>query len=87
MGVDDIADKSGQGIPVTVAKIYVMVVARRLKRCGSATRARREGPSLRVGHSSGATALPDMVDKIGTLGVPIKMADRSPDSCSAQAVG
>jgi len=40
-----------------------------------------------VGHSSGATALPDMVAKLGTLGVPIKLAIGLDSVFRNQAVG
>ena len=49
-----------------------MVVARRRSRCR--VQERQDQDDVLVGHSSGATALPDMVAKLDRLGAPVKLA-------------
>lgn len=73
LGLDDIADKlRQQGITVTVANY--------LSWSSLADEAAAEYKSGRirtivlVGHSSGATALPDMVARLDQLGAPVKLA-------------
>jgi len=73
MGLDDIADKlRAQGIPVTVANF--MSWSSLADEAAAGYKSGRLKTIILVGHSSGATALPDMVAKLGTLGVPIKLA-------------
>src|SRR5712672_4012598 len=72
LGLDDIAAKlERQGIPVTIANFVswssVSVEAAAEYRSGKVR------TIILVGHSSGATALPDMVAKLGQLGVPVKL--------------
>jgi hypothetical protein len=73
LGLDDIAYKlQQQGITVTVANY--------LSWSSLADEAAAEYKSGRirtivlVGHSSGATALPDMVERLDRLGAPVKLA-------------
>ena len=73
LGLDDLAAKlRAQGIPVTVSNY--------LNWSSLADQAAEEYKSGRtrtiilVGHSSGATALPDMVARLDQLGAPVKLA-------------
>ena len=73
LGLDEIAAKlRAQGIPVTVANFVSW------SSLADEAAAEYKKGSLRniilVGHSSGATALPDMVARLGHLGVPVKLA-------------
>ena len=73
LGLDDIAAKlRAQGVPVTVANF-----ASWSSLADEAAAGYRNGKLktiILVGHSSGATALPDMVAKLDELGVPVKLA-------------
>ena len=73
LGLDDIAAKlRAQGVPVTVANF-----ASWSSLADEAAAGHRSGKLktiILVGHSSGATALPDMVAKLDQLGVPVKLA-------------
>ncbi len=73
LGLDDIAARlQAQGIPVTVAN-FVSWSSLADEAAADYKRGRLKTIIL-VGHSSGATALPDMVAKLGQLGVPVKLA-------------
>ena len=73
LGLDDIAAKlESQGIPVTVANFVSW--SSLADEAAAAYRAGRIKTVILVGHSSGATALPDMINKLGQLGVPVKLA-------------
>jgi hypothetical protein len=73
LGLDDIAAKlQAQGIPVTVANFVSW--SSLADEAAAAYRAGRIKTVILVGHSSGATALPDMIAKLGQLGVPVKLA-------------
>jgi hypothetical protein len=73
LGLDDIADKlRSQGIPVTVANFVLW--SSLADDAAAAYKSGRVKTIILVGHSSGATALPDMVAKLGTQGVPVKLA-------------
>jgi hypothetical protein len=73
LGLDDIAAKlQAQGIPVTVANFASW------SSLADEAAAEYKSGTLKtiilVGHSSGATALPDMVAKLDRLGAPVKLA-------------
>lgn len=73
LGLDDIAAKlQAQGIPVTVANFVSW--SSLADEAAAGYRAGRLKTIILVGHSSGATALPDMINKLGQLGVPVKLA-------------
>ncbi|UFZ03964.1 hypothetical protein LQG66_33020 [Bradyrhizobium ontarionense] len=73
LGLDDIAAKlESQGIPNTVANFVSW--SSLADEAAAAYRAGRIKTIILVGHSSGATALPDMINKLGQLGVPVKLA-------------
>ena len=73
LGLDDIAAKlRRQGIPVTVANFVSW--SSLADRAAAEYRSGKVRTIILVGHSSGATALPDMVAKLGRLGVPVKLA-------------
>lgn len=73
LGLDDIADKlRSQGISVTVANFVLW--SSLADDAAAGYKSGRLKTIILVGHSSGATALPDMVSKLGTLGVPVKLA-------------
>jgi hypothetical protein len=73
LGLDDIAAKlRAQGIPVTVANFVSW--SSLADEAALAYKSGRLKTIILVGHSSGATALPDMVAKLGELGVPVKLA-------------
>jgi hypothetical protein len=73
LGLDDIAAKlQAQGIPVTVANFVSWSVL--ADEAAAEYRSGRTRTIILVGHSSGATALPDMIAKLGQLGVPVKLA-------------
>jgi hypothetical protein len=73
LGLDDIAEKlRAQGIPVTVANFVSW--SSLADDAAAGYKSGRLKTIILVGHSSGATALPDMVAKLGTLGVPVKLA-------------
>ena len=72
LGLDDIADRlKAQGIPVTIANFVSWSSL-----ANDAAEGYRSGQIktiVLVGHSSGATALPDMVARLSQLGVPVKL--------------
>jgi hypothetical protein len=73
LGLDDIAAKlQAQGIPVTVSNFVSW--SSLADEAAAAYKAGRLKTVILVGHSSGATALPDMIAKLGQLGVPVKLA-------------
>ncbi len=73
LGLDTIADRlQAQGIPVTVANFVSW--SSLADEAAANYKSGRLKTIILVGHSSGATALPDMVAKLGTLGVPVKLA-------------
>ncbi|WP_315700929.1 MULTISPECIES: hypothetical protein [unclassified Bradyrhizobium] len=73
LGLDDIAAKlESQGIPVTVANFVSW--SSLADEAAAGYRSGRIKTVILVGHSSGATALPDMIAKLGQLGVPVKLA-------------
>jgi pimeloyl-ACP methyl ester carboxylesterase len=73
LGLDDIAAKlRAQGIPVTVANFVSW--SSLADDAAAGYKSGRIKTIILVGHSSGATALPDMVAKLGQLGVPVKLA-------------
>jgi len=73
LGLDDIAAKlRAQGIPVTVANFISW--SSLADDAAAGYKSGRIKTIILVGHSSGATALPDMVAKLGELGVPVKLA-------------
>jgi hypothetical protein len=72
-GLDDIAEKlRAQGIQVTVANFvsWSSLANEAAAEYGSG----RIKTVVLVGHSSGATALPDMVARLNDLGTPVKLA-------------
>jgi hypothetical protein len=73
LGLDDLADKlRAQGIPVTVTNyLYWSSLA---DEAAAEYRSGRTRTIILVGHSSGATALPDMVARLDQLGAPVKLA-------------
>jgi len=74
LGLDEIAAKlQQQGFNVTVANYLSWRSLADEARGGIQGRAGRK-PSFLVGHSSGATALPDMVARLDSLGAPVKLA-------------
>jgi hypothetical protein len=73
LGLDDIAAKlERQGIPVTIANFVSW--SSLADEAAAEYRSGKTRTIILVGHSSGATALPDMVAKLGQLGVPVKLA-------------
>lgn len=73
LGLDDIAAKlQAQGIPATVSNF--MFWSSLADEAAAGYRSGRLKTIILVGHSSGATALPDMVAKLAALGVPVKLA-------------
>ena len=72
-GLDDIAEKlRAQGIPVTVANFVSW--SSLANEAAAEYRNGRTKTIVLVGHSSGATALPDMVARLNELGTPVKLA-------------
>ena len=72
-GLDDIAEKlRAQGIPVTVANFVSW--SSLANEAAAEYRSGRIKTVVLVGHSSGATALPDMVARLNELGTPVKLA-------------
>jgi hypothetical protein len=73
LGLDEIAAKlQQQGIPVTVANfVFWSSLA---DEAAAEYRSGRVRTIILVGHSSGATALPDMVARLDQLGAPVKLA-------------
>ena len=73
LGLDDIAAQlRQQGIPVTVANFVSW--SSLADDAAAEYKSGRLRTIILVGHSSGATALPDMVAKLNQLGVPVKLA-------------
>ena len=73
LGLDDIAAQlRAQGIPVTVANFASW--SSLADDAAAAYRSGRIKTIVLVGHSSGATALPDMVAKLDQLGAPVTLA-------------
>ncbi len=73
MGLDDIAAKlEAQGIPVTV--INYLGWASLAEQAAADYRSGKVRTIILVGHSSGATVLPDMVARLDQLGAPVKLA-------------
>lgn len=73
LGLDDIAAQlRAQGIPVTVANFASWSPL--ADEAAAGYRSGRIKTIILVGHSSGATALPDMVAKLDQLGAPVKLA-------------
>ena len=72
-GLDDIAEKlRAQGIPVTVANFVSW--SSLANEAAAEYRSGRIKTIVLVGHSSGATALPDMVARLNELNTPVKLA-------------
>jgi hypothetical protein len=72
LGLDDIADKlRAQGIPVTVANFVSW--SSLADDAAAGYRSGQLKTIVLVGHSSGATALPDMVARLSQRGVPVKL--------------
>lgn len=73
LGLDDIAAQlRAQGIPVTVANFASW--SSLADEAAAAYKRGRIKTIILVGHSSGATALPDMVAKLDRLGAPVTLA-------------
>lgn len=73
LGLDTIGARlEAQGIPVTVANFVSW--SSLADEAATAYKAGRLKTIVLVGHSSGATALPDMIAKLNRLGVPVKLA-------------
>ena len=73
LGLDDIAAKlRAQGVPVTVANFASW--SSLADEAAAGYRSGKLKTIILVGHSSGATALPDMIAKLDELGVPVKLA-------------
>lgn len=72
LGLDDIAAQlRAQGIPVTVANFVSW--ASLADDAAAGYKSGQLKTIILVGHSSGATALPDMVARLSQLGVPVKL--------------
>jgi hypothetical protein len=73
LGLDDIAAKlQAQGIPVTVANFASW--SSLADEAAAEYKSGKLKTIILVGHSSGATALPDMVAKLDQLGAPVTLA-------------
>ena len=73
LGLDDIAEKlRAQGIPVTIANFVSW--SSLANEAAAEYRSGRIKTIVLVGHSSGATALPDMVARLNEFGTPVKLA-------------
>ena len=73
LGLDDIAAKlRAQGIPVTVANFVSW--SSLADEAAAEYRSGRLKTIVLVGHSSGATSLPDMVARLDQYGVPVRLA-------------
>src|ERR1700742_2086559 len=73
LGLDDIAAKlQAQGIPVTI--INYLGWSSLADEVAADYRSGRVRTIILVGHSSGATVLPDMVERLDHLGAPVKLA-------------
>ena len=73
LGLDDIAAKlQAQGIPVTI--INYLGWSSLADEAAADYKSGRVRTIILVGHSSGATVLPDMVARLDQLGAPVKLA-------------
>jgi hypothetical protein len=73
LGLDDIAAKlEAQGIPTTV--VNYLAWPSLAEEAAAEYRSGRVRTIIIVGHSSGATVLPDMVARLDQLGAPVKLA-------------
>jgi hypothetical protein len=73
LGLDDIAAKlQAQGIPVTITNYLAWSAL--ADEAAAEYRSGRVRTIILVGHSSGATVLPDMVARLDQLGAPVKLA-------------
>jgi hypothetical protein len=73
LGLDDIAAKlEAQGIPVTV--VNYLGWSSLADEAAADYRSGKVRTIILVGHSSGATVLPDMVERLDRLGAPVKLA-------------
>jgi len=73
LGLDDIAARlQAQGIPVTV--VNYLGWSSLADEAAAEYRSGRVKTIILVGHSSGATVLPDMVTRLDQLGAPVKLA-------------
>ena len=73
LGLDDIATKlEAQGVPVTV--INYLGWSSLADEIAADYRSGRVKTIIVVGHSSGATVLPDLVEKLDRLGAPVRLA-------------
>jgi hypothetical protein len=73
LGLDEIADKlRAQGIPVTI--INYLGWSSLADEAAADYKSGRVRTIILVGHSSGATVLPDMVARLDQLGAPVKLA-------------
>lgn len=73
LGLDDIAAKlEAQGIPVTITNYLGWSAV--ADEAAADYRSGKVKTIILVGHSSGATVLPDMVERLDRLGAPVKLA-------------
>jgi hypothetical protein len=73
LGLDEIASKlAAQGIPTTV--VNYLSWSSLADEAAAEYRSGRVRTIILVGHSSGATVLPDMVARLDQLGAPVKLA-------------
>ncbi|HLJ00703.1 MAG TPA: hypothetical protein VKT76_13375 [Bradyrhizobium sp.] len=73
LGLDEIAYKlEAQGIPVTI--VNYLAWSSLADEAAADYRSGKVKTIILVGHSSGATALPDMVARLDQLGAPVKLA-------------
>jgi hypothetical protein len=73
LGLDEIGEKlEAQGIRVTIANYLSW--SSLADQAAAEYRSGRTKTIILVGHSSGATALPDMVARLDELGAPVKLA-------------
>jgi len=73
LGLDEIAAKlQARGIGVTVANFVSW--SSLAEEAAAEYKSGRVRTIILIGHSSGTTALPDMVARLGQLGVPVKLA-------------
>lgn len=73
LGLDEIATKlERKGIPVTIANYLSW--SSLADEAAAEYKSGRVRTIVLVGHSSGATALPDMVERLDQLGAPVKLA-------------
>jgi hypothetical protein len=73
LGLDDIAAKlEAQGIPVTITNYLGWSAL--AEEAAADYRSGKIKTIILVGHSSGATVLPDMVARLDQLGAPVKLA-------------